>query len=80
MKQDEQFKKAIVNLNKALELGVKNEGRVLITIAESHFYLEQFKQAYAAINKAMKDPKARKAAKSWKGFIQDTARRKNVSI
>ena len=80
LKQDEQFTKAIPALQKALELGIKNEGRIHMSIAESYFYLEKYKQAYAAINKAMKDPKARKAAKSWKGFIQDTARRKNVSI
>jgi tetratricopeptide (TPR) repeat protein len=79
-KQDEQFKKAIVNLNKALELGVKNEGRVLITIAESHFYLEQFKQAYAAIKKAEKDPKSRKMARAWVSHIKDTADRKGKSI
>jgi len=80
LKQDEQFKSAIVALNKAIELGVKNEGRLHMSIAESHFYLEQYKQAYKAINLAMKDPKTRKSAKGWVGFIEDTARRKNVSI
>lgn len=80
LKQDEQFKKAIPALQKALELGVKNEGRIQMSIAESYFYLEKYKKAYAAINKAMEDPKARKAAKGWKGFIADTARRKNVKI
>jgi len=80
LKQDEQFTKAIPALRKALELGVKSEGRIYMSIAESYFYLEKYKKAYAAINKAMKDPKSRKAAKGWKGFIADTARRKNVSI
>ena len=65
LKQDEQFKSAIVALNKALELGVKNKGKLHMSIAESHFYLEQYKQAYKAINLAMKDPKTRKTAKSW---------------
>jgi len=80
LKQDEQFAKAIPALNKAIELGAKNEGRIYMSIAESYFYLENYKQAYAAINKAMEDPKSRKAAKGWKGFIVDTAKRKNVSI
>jgi len=80
LKQDEQFKAAIVALNKALELGAKNKGRIQMSIAESHFYLEQYKQAYAAIQKAAKDPKTRKAARSWVSFIKDTALRKNVSI
>ncbi|MBA6297451.1 lipopolysaccharide assembly protein LapB [Colwellia sp. MB02u-9] len=80
LKQDEQFKPAIVALTKAIELGVKNEGRLQMSIAESHFYLEQYKQAYKAISLAMKDPKTRKSAKGWESFIKDTARRKNVSI
>lgn len=80
LKQDEQFKPAIIALNKAIELGVKNEGRLQMSIAEAHFYLEQYKQAYKAISLAMKDPKTRKSAKGWESFIKDTARRKKVSI
>jgi len=80
LKQDEQFKPAIVALKKALELGVKNKGRLHMSIAESYFYLEKYKQAYAAIMKASKDPKTRKAAKGWVSFIKDTAQRKKVAI
>lgn len=80
LKQDEQFKSSIVAFNKALELGVDNRGQLYMSIAEAHFYLEQYKQANNAIEKAMKDPKTKKAAKGWSGFIKDTARRKKVSI
>jgi len=80
LKQDEQFKSAIVALNKALELGIENKGKLYMSIAESHFYLEEYKQAYKAINLAMKDPRSRKSAKGWVSFIKDTAQRKNVSI
>jgi len=80
LKQDEQFKPAIVALKKAIELGGKNKGRLHMSIAESHFYLEEYKQAYAAIMKASKDPKSRKAAKGWVSFIKDTAQRKKVTI
>ena len=80
LKQDEQFSKAIPALQKALTLGIKNQGRIHMDIAASYFYLEKYKKAYAAINKAIKDPKSRKSAKGWKSFIADTARRKNVSI
>ncbi|MGL1958344.1 MAG: tetratricopeptide repeat protein [Colwellia sp.] len=80
LKQDEQFTKAVVALNKALKLDVKNKGRIHMSIAESYFYLEKYKLAYKAINKAMKDPKVRKSARGWKGFIADTAKRKKVSL
>ncbi|GLX84754.1 hypothetical protein tloyanaT_10060 [Thalassotalea loyana] len=80
LKQDEQFKTAIVALKKALDLGVKDVGRVQMSIAESHFYLEDYANAYKAIKLAMKDPKTRKSAKSWEGFIKDTATRKGAEI
>jgi len=80
LKQDEQFKGSIIALNKAIELGVSNKGQLYMSIAEAHFYLEEYKQANSAIKKAMQDPKTKKAARGWAGFIKDTARRKNVSI
>jgi len=80
LKQDEQFSAAIVAFDKAIELGVKGTGKIYQSIAESYFYLEKYKPAYAAIKKAMKDPKSRKAARGWVSFIKDTAVRKNVSI
>ncbi|MDO6445727.1 hypothetical protein Q4493_08075 [Colwellia sp. 1_MG-2023] len=78
--QDEQFEKAVVALNKAIDLGVPNKGRLYMSIAESHFYLAQYKEAYAAIQNAMKDPKTRKGAKGWVSYIKDTAARKGKSI
>jgi len=80
LKQDEQFANAIVAFNKAIELGVSEQGQIQMSIAESYFYLEKYKKAYAAIQKAVKDPKARKYAKGWKNFIIDTAKRKNITI
>ncbi len=80
LKQDEQFAKAIVAFNKAIELGVSKKSQIHSSIAESYFYLEKYKKAYAAIQKALKDPNAGRSAKSWKSFIVETARRKNVKI
>ncbi|MEI6894282.1 MAG: hypothetical protein V5789_06545 [Colwellia sp.] len=80
LKQDEQFAKAVVALKKAIELGVSNTGQIYMSIAESYFYLEKYKEAYVAIQKAVKDPKSRKYARGWRSFIVDTAKRKNVSI
>ncbi|MBL4910147.1 MAG: tetratricopeptide repeat protein [Alteromonadaceae bacterium] len=80
LKQDEQFTKAIVAFKKALDLGSKNVGKIQMSLAESYFYLEKYKKSYAAIKKAMKDPKSRRAAKSWVSFIKDTALRKKVKL
>jgi len=80
LNQDEQFAKAIVALKKAIEIGVKNPGRLNQSIAESYFYLENYKQAYVYVKRALKDPKSRRTAKGWVNFIKDTAARKKVSI
>lgn len=78
--QDEQYKKAVVALNKAIDLGAKNQGRLHMNLAEAHFYLGQYKDAYAAIKVAEKDPKTRKSAKGWVTYIKDTAQRKGKPI
>jgi Flp pilus assembly protein TadD len=80
LQQAEQYKAAIGPLKKAIELGISNEGRVYMTIAESYFYQEDYKQAYVYIKKAMEDPKSKKAARSWASYIKDTAERKKVKI
>lgn len=80
LKQDEQFKPAIVALNKAIELGAKDKGRIYMSIAESHFYLQDYKQAYKAFEQAAKDPKTRKYARVWLTHTKDTAQRKGKSI
>ena len=80
LKQDEQYARAIKAFKKALEKTTDNKGRIYMAMAESYFYLEKYKQAYAAIKKAMADPKSRKGAKGWESFIKDTAKRKNVSV
>jgi len=80
LQQDEQFSKSVVALKKALELGIKDKGKIHMDIAVCYFYLEKYKKAYSAIQLAMKDKSTRKYAKSWKTFIVDTARRKNVAI
>jgi tetratricopeptide (TPR) repeat protein len=80
LKQDEQYKSAIAALRKALDLGAEDVGRIHMSIAESYFYLEEYKEAYVAIKIAAEDPKTRKAAKAWKGFIKDTAKRKGKTI
>lgn len=80
LKQDEQFSGAVKALKKALELGAKNKGSINLSIMESYFYQGKYKPAYAAVKEAMKDPKSRRSAKGWIGYIKDTAARKKVSI
>lgn len=78
--QDEQFKKGIDALNKAIELGGKNPGRLHMTIAQSYYYLENYKMATKAAKEATKYPQTKKTAKSWLVYISEAAKRKGKSI
>ncbi|OUS25689.1 hypothetical protein A9Q98_11965 [Thalassotalea sp. 42_200_T64] len=76
LQQSEQYNAATVALQKAIDLGIENSGRVYMTLAEAYFYQEKYKQATVAIKKAQADPKTKKAARAWASYIRDTAERK----
>ncbi|MFK3864561.1 hypothetical protein [Pseudoalteromonas rhizosphaerae] len=78
--QSQNYSAAVVRLNKALELGSDKTGTIYSDLAEAYYYQEKYKQAYAAITKAMDDPRTRKFAKGWSVFIKDKAARNGVKI
>jgi tetratricopeptide (TPR) repeat protein len=78
--QSENFNAAVVRLNKALELGSDKKGTIYSDLAEAYYYQAKYKQAYAAIVKAMDDPRTRKFAKGWSTYIKDKAARNGVKI
>ncbi|KAA1161075.1 tetratricopeptide repeat protein [Pseudoalteromonas fuliginea] len=78
--QSEKFSAAVVRLNKALELGSDRKGTIYSDLAEAYYYQGKYKQAHAAITKAMDDPRTRKFAKGWATYIKDKAARNGVKI
>ena len=78
--QSQNYSAAVVRLNKALELGSDKKGTIYSDLAEAYYYQEKYKQAYAAITKAMDDPRTRKFAKGWSTYIKDKAARNGVKI
>jgi len=78
--QSQNYSSAVVRLNKALELGSDKTGTIYTDLAEAYYYQEKYKQAYAAIVKAMDDPRTRKFAKGWSTYIKDKAARNGVKI
>ncbi len=78
--QAEKFSDSVAMLEKSLDLGNKKKGTIYSDLAEAYYHQEKYKQAYAAIRKAMEDPKTRKFARSWSAFIKEKAARKGVKI
>ncbi len=71
---------AIQALNKALELGIKDQGSVYMSLTEAYFYQEKFKDAYAQVQKAKEFPKVAKTAASWESYIKVKAKNNRVSL
>lgn len=78
--QKEKYNDAIAALKKSLELGTKKEGSVNMMIAESYLYQNKLRSAYKYIKLAQNDPKTKKNAKSWAGYIKSKAQQKGIKI
>lgn len=76
----EDFKGAVAAFDRSINAGVKRKGQVYMGLAEAHFYLENWKEAYAAILEAKKDKSTRNSARGWEGYIKDTAERKGTVL
>ncbi|WP_111979944.1 tetratricopeptide repeat protein [Algibacillus agarilyticus] len=77
---DEDYKKAIVAYNKAVELGSDKSDKIRLSLIEAHFYSGDYKNAYKIALAAKKEKSTRRSASGWLGYIKDTAERKNVKI
>jgi tetratricopeptide (TPR) repeat protein len=76
----EDYKAAVTAFNKSLDAGIKRKGQVYMGLAEAHFYLENWKDAYAAILEAKKDNSTKNSARGWESYIKDTAQRKGTVL
>lgn len=77
---NEKYSQAIAPLKKAIELGIKNPGRVHMNLVEAYFYMGKYKSAYEQAKLAAKDPRSKKLAKGWMPHIKDKAQRNGVNI
>lgn len=78
--QSEKFSAAVIRLNKALDLGSDKKGTIYSDLAEAYYYQGKYKQAHAAITKAIDDPRTAKFARGWATYIKDKAARNGVKI
>lgn len=76
----ENYKSAVVALEKALKAGPKRKGPIYLALGESNFLLENWKKSYVAFNEAKKIKSSKRTANGWLGFVKDTARRKGVTL
>lgn len=78
--QAEKYAQAVTALNKALDKGIAKKGAVDLALMQAYFYQGKYKKAYAKMEDALKDKKARSQARSWKQYIKDKAKRNGVTL
>ncbi|MCC5855467.1 MAG: tetratricopeptide repeat protein [Idiomarina sp.] len=78
----EKYVEASRSFRRAIELGPDNDtsGRLYMSLAEAHFYANQYRQALAAAENAQRFSATRRNAESWANYIRDTAERRGASI
>jgi Flp pilus assembly protein TadD len=76
----EDYRGAIEALNKALENGIEDEGKVHFSLMEAHFYAGNFRQADVHANEAKKDPSLRRNANAWLPYIKQKADNRGIRL
>ena len=78
---NEQYIAAATPLKKALDYLERNEeGRVYMSLAEAYFYGGDYRQAMRYVDEAATFDGQRRSARSWKGYIKSTAKRKGIDL
>lgn len=76
----EDYKGAIKALQKALDAGADQEGRIHIAMMEAHIYTGNFKQAFAHVVEAKKDKNTARNARAWEPYIKEKAKNRGIKI
>ncbi|MGM0525847.1 MAG: tetratricopeptide repeat protein [Pseudomonadota bacterium] len=79
--QNEQYIAAATPLREALDyLEDEDEGRIYMSLAEAYFYGGEYREAMRYVNRAAEYDGQRRSARSWRGYIESTAKRKGVDL
>ncbi|WP_106404041.1 tetratricopeptide repeat protein [Paraglaciecola hydrolytica] len=76
----EQYKDALVALQKAVDAGAENLGRVHMLMMEANFYSGDFRKAYVHVQEAKKDGATARSARSWEPYIKEKAKNRGISL
>ena len=76
----EQYKDALAALQKAIDSGADNLGRVHMLMMEASFYTGDFKTAYTHVQEAKKDSSTARSARSWEPYIKEKAKNRGIKL
>ncbi len=76
----QKYNEAIAAYDKALSLNVDKPSNVYMSLVDAYFYQKKYKEAYAALMNAKKDPAMSRQVRSWESYIRDKAKQKGISL
>ncbi|GAB57508.1 tetratricopeptide repeat protein [Rheinheimera nanhaiensis] len=76
----QKYNEAIAAYDKALSLNVDKPSSVYMSLVDAYFYQKKYKEAYAALMNAKKDPAMSRQVRSWESYIRDKAKQKGISL
>ncbi|MBU2113599.1 MAG: hypothetical protein KKE94_07465 [Gammaproteobacteria bacterium] len=76
----QKYNEAIVAFDKALALNVDKPSNVYMSLVDAYFYQRKYKEAYAALMNAKKDPAMSRQVRSWESYIKDKAKQKGITL
>ncbi|MEO3678774.1 tetratricopeptide repeat protein [Rheinheimera sp. FR7-31] len=76
----QKYNEAIAAYDKALSLNVDKASSVYMSLVDAYFYQKKYKEAYAALMNAKKDPAMSRQVRSWESYIKDKAKQKGISL
>ncbi len=76
----QKYNEAIAAFDKALALNVDKPGPVYMSLVDAYFNQKKYKEAYAALMNAKKDPAMSRQVRSWESYIRDKAKQKGITL
>ncbi|WP_428982867.1 tetratricopeptide repeat protein [Paraglaciecola aquimarina] len=71
---------ALVALQRALDEGADNKGRIHMIMMEANFYQGKYKAAYKHVLEAKKEKSTSRNARSWEPFIKEKAKNNGITL
>ena len=76
----EDYNGALKALQKSLDGGADDKGRIHMAMMEAYFYTGDFKNAHVHVREARKDKSTARSARSWEPYIKEKAKNRGIKI
>jgi tetratricopeptide (TPR) repeat protein len=76
----EKYSDALAALQKALDEGADDRGRIHMAMMEANFYTGKYRSAYKHVLAAKKDKSTSRSARSWEPYIKEKAKNRGITL